>query len=125
MEHFMKIIFIALMIFCFSGFVNAQSTEATDKMCAKIKVCALEQLGPDSPPEVAQMMESMFDGICDNMLQSYYNSAADAGIEGKAQACAESFEALSCDVIMSGDENISPECDELKKAAEEAGIETN
>jgi len=119
----MKVVFILVSTLLCSTMVSAQENASIDQMCVKIKACSLEQLGPDSPPEVAQMMDSMFDGLCQSMLEPYYKSASDAGLQDKAEACADSFTALSCDVLMAGNDSVSPECDEFKKAADDAGID--
>jgi len=81
----------------FSVTANAQQSEMTDKMCAKVKTCAVEQMGTDVPPEMIDMMQGMFDGMCQTMLAEQYTEIDNAGLEDEANACAESFIATSCD----------------------------
>jgi len=109
----------------FNASTYAQDSEVTEKMCAKVKTCAVEQMGADVPPEMIQMMEGMFDGMCASMLAEQYAEIDNAGLEDEANACAESFIATSCDEIMANEGEFStPACDEFKEAADAAGIDT-
>jgi hypothetical protein len=96
-------------------------TEATDELCQTIKTCGQEQLKQQNlPPEMAQMMEGMFDGMCQSMVAPYVLSTKDAGLEDKAIACLESFNSKSCDELMNNNGGDTPECKDFQKAADEA-----
>jgi hypothetical protein len=121
----MKTLLVIAATLFFSSIVNAQMDEKLEQMCGKIKQCSLEQAGADDmPPEVQQMMLQMFDGMCKSMLQPYYNSVGEAGLEKKAEACMDTFLNQSCATLMANQgEYTSPECEDFKAAADEAGID--
>lgn len=110
----------------FANTVQADLNKKMDQMCGKIKQCSLESAGAENmPPEVQAMMTQMFDGLCKSMLQPYYASIGQAGLEDKAEACMDSFLDVSCEVMMEnqGEAYSSPECDDFKAAADEAGVD--
>ncbi len=109
----------------FIAAANAQQSELTEKMCDKVKTCAVEEMGADMPPEVQTLMQGAFDGMCASMLAEQYAEIDSAGLQDQANACVESFITTSCATIMGSEGEFStPACDEFKKAADEAGIDT-
>jgi len=96
----------------------------TDKLCGKVKTCAIEQMGAEVPPEMIEMMQGMFDGMCATMLAEQYAEIDRAGLEKEASACVDSFMATSCETMMAAEGNFTtPACDEFKEAADAAGID--
>lgn len=121
----MKIHSFAIAALLFSSITHADMTDKLDLMCGKIKQCSLENAGAqDMPPEMQEMMLQMFDGMCKTILQPYYNSVNTAGLEDKANACMDTFLDESCETLMANQgEYTSPECEEFKEAADEAGVD--
>ena len=117
---------LLILIFCSSSMVfssaNARSlSEATTQLCEKIKTCGQKAIAEqDIPPEMRQMMEGMFSGMCQSMVAPYVVSAQHAGLEKKAIACIESIETQTCTNLMENDGAETPECKELEAAAEKA-----
>lgn len=122
MKHVTKITVFALLLAATSHLSFADDlAEATDKLCEKMKSCGQQQLKEQNlPPEMAQMMEGMFDGMCQTMVAPYVLSTKDAGLEDKAIACLESFNNKSCDELMKNNGGDTDECKEFEKAANEA-----
>jgi len=122
MKLFLTIIILGL----FSHAVNASDmAEASSTICQKVKSCGTAQLESQGlPPEMVVMMKSMFDGMCETMIAPYIMKTTDAGLEKKAIACLDTINTMSCDDLMNGQGNETQECKEFKKAADEAGIET-
>lgn len=109
-----------LVLSSFSTFASNLS-EATNELCQKMKSCGQEQLKQqDLPPEMAQMMEGMFDGMCQSMIAPYVQSTENAGLESKAIACVESINAKSCAEIMNNNGGETQACKDFEKAADEA-----
>ena len=115
---------ILVLIACLSLNSIAHATELSDRvgeLCQKMKVCGQEELAKqDLPPEMAQMMEGMFSGMCQAMVAPYVVSAQNAGLEKKAVACLDSFMDKSCQELMQNDGGDTEECQEFQKAADEA-----
>ena len=96
-------------------------SEATQQLCEKIKTCGQQEIAKqDIPPEMRQMMEGMFSGMCQSMVAPYVVSAQHAGLEKKAIACIESIETKSCSDLMDNNGAETEECKELEAAAEKA-----
>lgn len=123
----MKKILIAGAALLFINVAHADMQEKTDQLCEKIKTCSIEQMGPDQPPAVIEMMQGMFDGMCASMMAPYMETYTDAGLENKAEACLDTILDASCDDLMAnqGESYESAECQEFKAAADEAGIDVN
>jgi hypothetical protein len=122
MKHAKKISTLAVILSTFSLLSHADElSEATDTLCEKMKSCGLAQAKQQNlPPEMEQMMEGMFDGMCKSMVAPYVLSTKDAGLEDKALACLESFNEKSCDELMNNNGGDTEECKEFEKAANEA-----
>ena len=97
-----------------------------EKMCGKIKHCALEEISKSSevPPGMEQVFEQMFDAQCASMLSAYTQKFEDANLNDQANACASSIYDQSCDELMAakGEPNTQAGKD-FEKAADEAGID--
>ena len=99
--------------------------ESSQRICKKVKSCGITQLEDQGiQPEMVEMMKSMFDGMCTTMVAPYIQRANDAGLEKKGIACLDAIEAMSCDELMNGEAENNEACQELEKAADEAGIST-
>lgn len=95
--------------------------DATDKLCQKVKACGQEELArQELTPEMRQLMEPMFDGMCQSIVAPYLLSNKSAALESKAVACLNSFLDKSCEDLMENDGGHTKECREFKKAADEA-----
>ena len=120
-----RVLLIIASVVLMPSIVKADLDDVADRMCTKIKQCSLESAGADAmPPEVQEMMKGMFDGLCKSMMQPYYDSAEQAGLANEAEACTETVVATSCEELLSSDGQYStPECEEFKAAADEAGVD--
>ncbi|NND83105.1 MAG: hypothetical protein HKN50_11810 [Gammaproteobacteria bacterium] len=105
----------------------ADLQKAMDSMCDKMKTCSVAEIKKQElPPEMAPMIEAMFDGMCKTWMGPYAEALGKAGLEDKAEACVESVVSESCEDLMSREGDFtSPECEEFKKAADEAGVEVD
>jgi hypothetical protein len=116
-------LFSIILLLVFSTF-NVHATELSDavnELCEKMKVCGQEQLAQqDLPPEMAQMMEGMFNGMCQAIVAPYVASTQNAGLEDKAVACLNSFKDRSCQELMENNAGETEECEEFEEAANEA-----
>lgn len=121
-----SILFVSMMLLS-SVALSADLQSKTDQLCDKVKVCSLEQMGQqDLPEEMKAMMMAMFESACSVYIKPYAASVDDAGLSKKAIKCMDSFIDKDCSEIMSGQGEVeTPECEEYKAAAEDAGLETN
>lgn len=123
----MKILIAVAVSLLVVGVAKADLDASMDEMCTKMKTCAIDNAKQQGlPAEMEQMMVGMFDGLCKSMMQPYADSIGKAGLENKAEACVDSIVEESCEKLMaSKGEHQTKECDEFKKAADEAGIDVN
>ena len=120
MRHTISIL-STLTIFIAAGAQARDLGDATNQLCEKIKTCGQQEIAKqDIPPEMRQMMEGMFSGMCQSMVAPYVVSAQHAGLEKKAIACIESIETKSCTDLMENNGAETEECKELEAAAEKA-----
>jgi hypothetical protein len=107
--------------------VQAESIDAmTQKVCTKVKLCGSEEIQKQGlAPEMEQMTNMMFDSMCTSIVAPYVTQTKDAGLESLANACMSSIESMNCDKLIDGGADNSQACVAFKKAAKEAGIDTN
>lgn len=121
----MKKFTMAIMLLMLSTTVSADLDEATVKLCTKIKTCSLAEIEKQNlPEEMATVMTAMFDGMCQTWVKPYAQTLGNAGLEKKAEACIDSMVSQSCQTLMEAEgEFTSAECEEFKRAADEAGVD--
>ena len=110
----------ALQTIVFMGLVSGQALAsdaqrfqaASDKMCEKVRMCAMEQMSmqdEDSlPAEMRTMIEGMLDNMCEQMKQSV-DAQASHSLLKPAALCLESMSELSCDAFEQQQVD-TPEC---------------
>lgn len=105
----------------------AYASEHTEKMCAKIKECALsEAAGNEIPEQMKAIVVQMIDSQCATMASRYDASFEQAGLQDKANACVDSIVEQSCEDLMSNKESPDTEaCRSFENAARDAGISVN
>ena len=120
-----RILFIALLSVGIQNPANADMNDSMDKMCGKIKSCAMKTPEMESiPDEMKAMMMGMFDSMCATKLAPYANVIEQEGLEDVSKACVDSFLAESCESLLANKgEYVSEECEEAEKAAKEAGVD--
>ena len=110
-----------VLLFC----ANAHAFDY-DKMCTKVKSCALEEIKKTTevPEGMEQVFEQLFDAQCATILTAYTQKFEDANIEAQANACADTILEMSCeDLVASKGEQPSQVCKDFEAAAKEAGID--
>ncbi len=116
----MKLILL-ITVFTFSHQVVAQDTQ---KLCAKIKECALSQTGGEELS--AQMKEAfaqMIDAQCAAIASQYNAKFRGVNLQAEADACVESIVNQSCQTIASTQGTpATSACREFERAANDAGI---
>lgn len=121
----MKRFIIAIFLLMLSASANADLDGATADLCEKIKTCSLAEIEKQNlPEEMTGIMTAMFDGMCQTWVKPYAETLGNAGLEKKAEACIDSMVSRSCQTLMEAEgEFTSAECEEFKKAADEAGVD--
>ncbi|MBL4672299.1 MAG: hypothetical protein JKX81_08550 [Arenicella sp.] len=119
----MKYIVPTLLIL--AGLNMANASEHTEKMCAKIKECALSQAaGNQIPEQLKDIIIQMVDSQCGTMANRYDASFAEAGLQELSNACVDSIVEQSCGdlLVIKGTPNTKA-CKEFETVANEAGVE--
>ena len=108
--------FCLLFVILFSVSAHADSVDY-DKVCAKLKQCALEEYdNSGAPPEMKDMLIGMIDSQCSAMMSSYSTTLDQHGLVDEANACVKSMYELSCSDLMGQEgEPETPECKEFEK----------
>ena len=101
---------------------NADLDDRMEELCWKMKSCSKEQMdNEDIPPEMVQMMETMFDGMCTTWMAPYAKSVGQVGLQDKAEACVESILEQDCETLIEAEgEYHSSACKAFEDAAEQA-----
>lgn len=110
----------------FANVSPVSASEHTEKMCEKIRECALGELATNQIPEqMRDIMVQVINTQCDSMAEKYDAQFEEAGVREKAEACVDSIVVQSCSDLMAtkGRPN-TVECEEFEQAANDAGIET-
>lgn len=116
------------LLFSFSIGFSAQADSIDyDKVCAKLKQCALEEYdNSGAPPEMKEMLIGMIDSQCAVMMSSYSTTLDQHGLVDEANACVKSMYNLSCSDLMGQDgQPETEECKEFEKKADAAGVSPN
>ena len=106
---------------------SAEASEHTEKLCTKIKQCALSQAGGEQIPEqMKAIVIQMIDSQCRSIAGRYDAEFEEADLQGMANACVDSIVEQSCeDLVGSKGSAETTECKEFETAADDAGIELN
>jgi len=119
---------LTLFIIVMAVSINAvNASERTEKMCAKIKECALsDAAGQYIPEQMKAIVIQMIDTQCETMADRYNAKFEEAGLQDKSNACVDSIVDQSCDDLIAtqGTPNTAA-CKDFEKAANEAGVELN
>lgn len=104
---------------------SANASEHIEKMCAKIKQCALSHVASDEIPEqMKAMVVQVIDSQCTAMASRYDVIFEEAGLQDKAKACVDSIVEQRCDDLLSDKGSPdTPACAEFEAAANEANID--
>lgn len=113
----------ALTVFTFAAPIQADIK--VTEMCDKMKSCVMESVSSQQIPE--EMMKGIVDQVTQQCLTEFAKKSAElieAGLEDKANACADSMIEMSCtDLMQQNDDNKTEACAEFEKDAKEAGID--
>lgn len=123
MVNYMKYIVSTLLIF--AGLSIANASEHTEKMCAKVKECALSQAaGNQIPEQMKTIIIQMIDSQCVTMASRYDDRFEQAGLQELSNACVDSIVAQNCDELLAtrGTPNTKA-CKEFETQANDAGVE--
>jgi hypothetical protein len=112
-------------LFILAGLNIANASEHTEKMCAKIKECALSQAaGNQIPEQMKDIIVQMIDSQCASMASQYDASFEEAGLQEMSNACVDSIVEQSCDELLTikGTPDTKA-CKEFETAANDANVE--
>jgi len=106
---------------------GADASEHTEKMCAKVKECALsDAAGNQVPEEMRAVIVQMIDSQCATMASRYNAKFKEAGLQDKSNACVDSIVKQSCDeIIATNGAPTTKACKDFEQAANDAGIDIN
>lgn len=94
-------------------------SEASEKLCEKIKFCALKSLEQkDLSPQMKQMMAPMMENMCASIQQNYNAALENHKLYEPATRCMESMQGLTCGDLQQADGPITPECEAYQKLVE-------
>jgi len=122
MKHIALIITLALPLLSTSSIAS----EHTEKMCEKIRECALGEIAANQvPDQMKDLVIHMINSQCDTMAERYDAEFAQAGLRDKAEACVDSIVVQECDALLAtkGRPNTQA-CVDFEQAANDAGIQT-
>ncbi len=111
-------------IFSLAPIAHADLNEQVLNLCDKMKTCIYEQAGgQELPPQMKEAIEGAFEQQCKQTIETYATNIEDSGLEDEANACVSSLLERSCGEIMSGNGNLTPDCETFEQAANEAGLD--
>jgi hypothetical protein len=119
MVNHMKYLVATLLILVGMNIANA--SEHTEKMCAKVKECALSQAaGNQISVELKDIIIQMVDSQCGTMASRYDAGFKEAGLQKLSNACVDS----SCEDLLAikGTPNTKA-CKHFETVANDAGVE--
>ena len=102
------------------------ASEHTEKMCEKIRECALGEIAANQVPEqMKDLVLHMINNQCDTMAARYDAQFAEAGLRDKAEACVDSIVVQECGELLAtkGRPNTQA-CVDFEQAANDAGFVT-
>jgi hypothetical protein len=110
---------MAAMLLAPVGAANADEfTEGVQKLCDKMKQCAMESLkGQEIPPEMKGMIEQQLDQSCVSLEQNYAAALQNEELYQPAIACMNSLLSKSCEEIQQSGTNQTGACKELEAKA--------
>ncbi|MEM9255593.1 MAG: hypothetical protein AAGA91_09095 [Pseudomonadota bacterium] len=98
-------------------------TEAALGLCERVKACSIEQLQEEElTPEMRQMLQPMLDNMCEQVKGNMGDVPTGHALYKPALACMQSMEKLSCEVLMSPDQEPTAECQRYRTAAQQSGV---
>lgn len=102
------------------------ASEHTEKMCEKIRECALGEVAANQVPEqMKDLVLHMINSQCDAMAARYDAQFAEAGLRDKAEACVDSIVVQECGELLATKGRPNTEaCVDFEQAANDAGFET-
>ncbi len=102
------------------------ASEHTEKMCEKIRECALGEIAANQVPEQMQdLVLHMINNQCDTMAARYDAQFTEAGLRDKAEACVDSIVVQECGELLATKGRPNTEaCVDFEQAANDAGFIT-
>lgn len=102
------------------------ASEHTEKMCEKIRECALGEIAANQVPEqMKDLVLHMINNQCDTMAARYDAQFAEAGLRDKAEACVDSIVVQECGELLATKGRPNTEaCVDFEQAANDAGFVT-
>lgn len=125
----MKLLKFLILTVAAFAVTEANASERTEKICAKIKECTLNQ--PDSieiPEQMKAIVTQVIDNQCVAMAETYDAKFEQAGLQAKATACVDSMVNQSCKDLVSSNYNgrsNTKACNDFEKAANDAGVDVS
>lgn len=116
---------MALILLILVNLSIANASEHTEKMCAKVKECAISQVaGNQIPEQMKDIIIQMIDSQCDTMASRYDAGFKEAGLQELSNACVDSIVDQSCEDLLAikGTPNTKA-CKEFETQANDAGVE--
>lgn len=117
-----NILWIVIALFS-TGVVADDMQGSLNKLCKTIQHCAMEQAGSNANKEMQALLQPMLDAMCQQMEQGYTEALTEQPqLESKALACVQSLAALSCDELLSrqDEESVTKACETYKQEAQAA-----
>lgn len=104
----------------------APASEHTEKMCEKIRECALGEIATNQVPEqMKDLVLHMINSQCDTMAERYDAEFAEAGLRDKAEACVDSIVVQECSELLASKGRPNTQaCVDFEQSANDAGFET-
>jgi len=97
--------------------------DALSAMCEQTKSCALAQMEAqmgdvdNMTEDMKAMVMTSLNSMCDGLEQGYSVGLAYQDMKNAATACMKSIAALSCESLMSGENDKTPECITMQEMA--------
>ncbi|MEH6587663.1 MAG: hypothetical protein V7720_13950 [Halioglobus sp.] len=117
----LPITFASLMVAVGSAWADDLESAATD-LCEKIKYCSMAQIADaDMTPEMRQMMEPMFQSMCDAMRSGVQEVPTGHQLHDPALSCMRSMAELGCDDFQDEQKVETQACKDYQQKAEQLG----
>lgn len=102
------------------------ASEHTEKVCEKIRECALGEIAANQVPEqMKDLVMHMINSQCDTIAARYDEQFAEAGLRDKAEVCVDSIVVQECsDLLATKGRPNTQACIDFEQAANDAGIKT-
>lgn len=93
--------------------------DALDAMCEKTKTCAMAEMGDveNMSEEMKAMIMANLGTMCDGLEKGFSTGLIYQDVKSAATACMNSMAALTCESLMSGGNDKTPECVTLRDLA--------